>query len=84
MERTAEPRLKGRIVYCDADGLPYPEEGEVDVLGGVTLSLAPDDPEGDVILCEVEWIDPPTGDIAALAEEAAEALETWEVSATGY
>lgn len=67
----AAPRFVARIVACDADGQPLPEEAPADVISGVVYAIDP-----ETVLCEIEWIDEPSpGQIAALLEAAADAIE---------
>lgn len=68
---TIMPRFIARAVECDEDGTPVPEEGEADVLTGVVYD------SGDIVLCEVAWIDAPPGlnEIEQLMGQAADALE---------
>lgn len=73
------PRFAGRIVYCDADGAPLPEEEPADVLSGAVYVVDGGDPEGDVVLCEIAWFDrPKEGEVVQLLEAAADAFEAWE------
>lgn len=68
---TLAPRFIARAVECDDDGAPVPEEGEADLLTGVVYA------SGDLVLCEVSWIDAPPGlnEIRQIMDQAAEALE---------
>lgn len=55
-----------------ADGLPEASEEPADILTGVTYV------SGDLVICEIVWLDPPPagpGAIHALLEEAADALD---------
>ncbi len=68
---TITPRFIARAVECDEDGSSVPEEGEADVLTGVVYA------SGDLVLCEVAWIDAPPGlnEIRQIMDQAADALE---------
>lgn len=68
---TLSPRFIARAVECDEDGHPVPEEGEADVLTGVVYA------SGDIVLCEVMWIDSPPAmqEIQKIMDQAADALE---------
>lgn len=73
------PRFVARVVFCDPDGNPLPEERPADVLSGTVFIADGSDPEGDVVLCEIAWIDEPkSGEVIQLLEAAANAYEQWE------
>lgn len=73
------PRFIARAVLTDPDGLPIPEEGPADVISGTVYVVDGADPEGDVLLCEIDWIDTPSpGEVAQVLEAAADAFEAWE------
>jgi hypothetical protein len=68
----AAPRFVARVVACDPDGQPYPDEEPVAAEAGITYSpdgdiaLEPDplDPELDeeivrFLYCEMAWQEPP-------------------------
>lgn len=75
------PRFVARAVYCDQDGQPIEEEGPADTLSGQVYVIDGSDPEGDFVLCEVDWIDKPKpGEIVQLYEAAADAIEAAEDS----
>jgi len=64
------PRFVARIVACDVDGLPMPEEKPADVLSGAVYS------SDETLLCEIEWWDePPPGQVTQLLEAACDALD---------
>lgn len=63
------PRFIARVVACDDDGLPLPDEEPASV-AGVTYST------DDSLLCEVVFIDEVApGEIARLLDAAADALD---------
>lgn len=65
-----EPRFVARIVACDDDGLPMPEEEPADVLSGIVYSV-----DAETLLCEIEWIDEVrSGEHAKWLEAAADAI----------
>lgn len=68
---TLAPRFIARAVECDETGAPVTEEGEADVLTGIVYA------SGDLVLCEVVWLDPlpDLKDIRRLMDRAADALE---------
>lgn len=77
------PRFIARVVYCDEDGSPLPEDAPADVISGIVYVIDGSDPEGDVILCEIDWIDTPApGEVVQLLEAAADAYEAWEVNSS--
>lgn len=64
------PRFVARIVACDDDGLPLPEEDPADVLTGTVYS------SDDFVLCEIEWIDEiAPGEVVKWMEAAADAID---------
>lgn len=64
------PRFVARVVLCDDDGQPLPEEEPADILSGVVYS------SGDHVLCEIDWIDQVTpGEVTQLLDAACDALE---------
>lgn len=64
------PRFVARIVACDEDGQPLPEEEPADVLSGIVYA------DGDALLCEIDWIEPVApGEHAKWLEAAADAIE---------
>jgi hypothetical protein len=67
------PRFVARIVECDDSG-PCPREEPADILSGVVYVIDGDD-FGEVVLCEVDWIDEvPVGQMVQLLEAAADAI----------
>lgn len=65
------PRFSARIVMVDDDGAPDPDDEPADVATGIVYQA---DPES--VLCEIDWVDEPkAGEITALMEAAAEAIE---------
>jgi len=75
------PRFTARVVYTDPDGLPLDEEIPADVLSGIVYVADGGDPEGDVLLCEIAWIDTPDpGEVTPLLEAASDAFEAWDDS----
>lgn len=65
------PRFIARIVSCDPDGSPEPDERPADVLDGIVYSI-----DEGTVLCEFAWIDAPDpGEVTALMEGAANAIE---------
>lgn len=71
------PRFTARIVACDDDGLPLPEEQPADVVSGVTYS------SGDAVLCEIEWIEPVApGEHVKWLEAAADAIDATDEAET--
>lgn len=77
------PRFISRVVCCDEAGHPLPEDGPADVISGTVYVIDGSDPEGDVVLCEVDWIDTPSpGEVVQLLEAAADAYERWEADET--
>ena len=75
------PKFTARIVYCEPDGSPIAEEGAADVLSGTVYVIDGGDPEGDVVLCEIAWFEPPhDSEVVQLLEAAADAFENWEAS----
>lgn len=76
---TAPPRFVARVVECDPDGEPRPDEVPADVLSGVVYVADATDAEeiGSMVLCEIDWIDEPAaGEITGLLEAASDAIET--------
>ncbi len=69
------PRFIARIIETDADGLPLPEDQPADVISGGPYVIDGAD-DGDLVLCEIDWIDRPhTGEITQLMEAAADMIE---------
>jgi len=68
---TLAPRFIARAVEVDDDGRPLASEIPANVLDGVTYA------SGDLVLCEIAWIDAPPGpkELTSLMEGAADALE---------
>lgn len=68
---TRAPRFIARAVVCGEDGAPVAEEGAADVLTGIVYA------SGDLVLCEVAWIDAPPQleRIRQLMDQAADVLE---------
>jgi hypothetical protein len=72
----ATPRFVARVVMCDDDGLPMPDEEPADVLSGTVYVADASDFDNQTILCEIEWIDEVSpGQITQLLEAAADAID---------
>lgn len=66
------PRFVARVVTTDDEGLPYPDDEPADVVSGVRYVALGDD-EGDILLCELAWIDEPDpGEIVHWMEAASD------------
>lgn len=65
------PRFVARIVACDLDGTPLPEEEPADILSGVVYAA-----DEETLLCEIEWIDEVApGEHSKWLEAAADVIE---------
>lgn len=73
----AAPRFSARIVYCDRDGVPRPEEEPVDA--SRPTYVVGEDGRGCRVLAEVAWFDdvPPPHQVIALFDAATEAVDIW-------
>ena len=64
------PRFVARIVQCDDDGLPMPDEKPADILTGVVYSSE------QYVLAEITWIDEVApNEIVKWLEAAADAID---------
>jgi len=71
------PRFTARIVYCAPDGPPCAHEEPANVLSGTVYVIQHgDDNQGEVVLCEIGWIDEPrSGGVVQLLRAASNAVE---------
>jgi len=70
------PRFMARIVVCDDEGLPMPDEEPADVISGTVYVADASDEDSQTVLCEITWIDEPKfGEITHLIEAATAHLE---------
>lgn len=64
------PRFIARVVACNDDGDPEPEEAPADTISGTTYS------SDGFVLCEIVWLDQPQpGEIVQLLEAACDAID---------
>lgn len=64
------PRFTARIVSCDDDGLPLPDEQPADVVSGIVYST------DGAVLCEIEWTEPVApGEHVKWLEAACDAID---------
>lgn len=67
------PRFVARVVALDAGGEPEDDEGVADVVSGLVY-VASGDNDGEIVLCEIDWIDEPSpGEITLLLDAASDA-----------
>lgn len=79
----AAPRFVARIVMCDHDGLPLPEEEPADVVSGAVYVADASEEDRQTILCEIEWIDEVSpGQITHLMDAAADAIDEMSARAS--
>jgi hypothetical protein len=72
----AAPRFVARVVMCDDEGLPMPDEEPANVVSGTVYVADASDFDRQTILCEIEWIDEVSpGQITQLLEAAADAID---------
>ena len=67
------------MVYATPGGeTAIAEEGPADILSGVVYVADGGAPEGDVLLCEIAWINEPSpGEVTQLMEAVADAWPAW-------